>query len=153
MNYYKTAFLLTIVIICQVTVSDFFSIKGISPDFILIYLIFFSFKDKRTSSTITGFLGGLFQDLLGSGFIGISSLSKSVTGFFVNLFQEKSKIRKNILFYWVLLLGCFFHDVIFYMIYTMGTNFSFFEMLIRYSLPSTIYNFILGGLIYFALNK
>ena len=153
MNDYKTAFLLTVVIIFQITIADFFTIKGISPDFILIFLIFFSFKSNRTSSTVIGFTGGLFQDFLGSGFIGVSSLSKSLTGFFVNLYSEKSKIRKDILFYWMLFFGCLFHDVIFFMIYTMGTNLNFFEMLFRYSLPTTIYNFLLGGLIYFAINK
>jgi len=153
MNYYKTAFFLIIVIISQITLAEHFSIKGVTPDFILIYLIFYSFKNDRASSTIIGFIGGLFQDLLGSGFIGVSSLSKSVAGFVINFFSEKGKIRKNILFYWLLISGCFLHDVIFYIFYTMGTDFNFFSMLIKYSIPATVYNFFIGSLIYFAMNK
>ena len=137
-------------IILQSTLISLLSIEDIKPDLIIILLVIYGLQFGQISTTIAGFGIGLFQDFLISGVIGISSLSKSIAGFIAGTIGKKK--RKNSLQLFVLVLFCItlIHDVIFYTLYKFGTDMSLMKLLLRYSLPSTLYTVIVGTIINFA---
>ncbi|SVC21123.1 uncharacterized protein METZ01_LOCUS273977, partial [marine metagenome] len=53
--------------VIQILLSDFISLNGIRPDFILIYLLYISIQHGSFKGILLGFTLGMFSDLLGVG--------------------------------------------------------------------------------------
>ena len=119
-----TKFLLTTgigiaVFLFQILLSNFITIRGIRPDFMLIFIIYISLRGGSLSGVIVGFSFGLMEDLLSSGsLIGLASLTKSITGFLIGRLKGQY-IRMNPLIFhllWItILIGHFF--ILFYVSY------------------------------------
>jgi len=131
------------------------SIKEVRPNFVIIILIFFGFNFGGVYATIVGFSVGLIQGLgfLGGGFIGLSSLTKSIIGFYFGLFQKSKRKWNNLFFLLVLLCGCLIHNFLFLYIYTFGSEINIFSMLIKNVLPTSIYTTIVGMMIFYVFKK
>ena len=68
----------------QILLSDFLVIRGIRPDFMLIFVLYVSFQFGSLNGVILGFSLGILEDLISSGsLIGLSSLTKSISGFLI----------------------------------------------------------------------
>ena len=71
-----------IVFLVQFLLSDLLSIKGIRPDFILIYIIYSSIARGSFHGVIAGFILGLLVDLSGVGtYFGLSSVLYVLAGY------------------------------------------------------------------------
>ena len=96
--------------------------------------------------TITGFVAGMLLDILGGSFLGLSALSYSVAGFaggyFCNPDNDKYLIKYN--FLWVVFVCAFTSNFIYYNIFLQGALLSFFDILLKYILPSTTYTIIIS---------
>jgi rod shape-determining protein MreD len=90
--FYTLSFI--IVILFEMTISDLLSIRGISPRFSIVVLAYVGLVEGRARSTTIGFVFGLFQDLVGSGLIGLNALTKSVIGFFFGQFVGISRTHR-----------------------------------------------------------
>ena len=88
MKFIKYSVVFLIVFIVEISLIDIISIKGITPDIILIFLIFVSLKESQTTATLSGFGTGLFQDLFSFSMLGLYSLSKSISCFLTSYFQR-----------------------------------------------------------------
>jgi len=150
MTYLKEALFFLVAIILQSTLIDLIQIKDIKPDIVLLLLIFYGIRKQQYYTTILGFLTGFAQDIIGGSLLGLFALSKTISGFFIIVFRKVGKFKEIHSYILVLVLTCFLHDIIFYFIYTFGSHLSFMDLLIRYSLPKTIYTSGIGGIIIFA---
>ena len=83
----------------------YFHDKNISPDFMLVFLIFIASQNNRGYTTISGFLIGLTQDLLAhQDIFGFMALIKTCFGFFLGTIDLKTQSTRSIylLFYFLL---------------------------------------------------
>ena len=87
---------LFILLIVQHTLVPFISIKGISPDILLIFVLYWSGTKHRTYGVMIGFTAGLLQDLAGVGTTGVFALCKAVAAYAGYSFPM-SRHEKNIL--------------------------------------------------------
>lgn len=76
------------VLLLQMSLSDLLTIRGLRPDFILIYVVYVSLKWGSLTGVIAGFSMGLMEDALSAGsLMGLAPLTKSLTGFLVGRLQ------------------------------------------------------------------
>jgi len=147
MVYLREALFFLVAIIIQTTLVELIKIKDIKPDIVLLLLIFYGIKKPQYHSTILGFLSGIFQDIIGGGFLGLFALTKTVSGFFITIFRRIGKFKEIHSYILVLVATCLLHDILFYFIYTFNSHLSFSGMLLRYAIPKTIYTSGIGGII------
>ncbi|MDA3839309.1 MAG: rod shape-determining protein MreD [Candidatus Delongbacteria bacterium] len=88
-TYIQNTALIILLIIIQVKFSHLYSIFGIKPDILLVFLIRQSIKyPSPTRSLIRGFSAGILVDLLIGDVIGVSSLTYSVVSFATSYYKR-----------------------------------------------------------------
>ncbi len=68
-------------VLIQAAPLDFFVIKGVRPDIILILVVYAAFFYGAAAGLITGFTLGLLEDILSGSTLGLFTLSKSLVGY------------------------------------------------------------------------
>lgn len=91
MRYFIYLISLFLAVIIQITIFSTLSIRGITPDFVLVALVYISLKSNRSAATALGFFSGLLLDSLGSGMLGANALANTITAFLLTtIFFYKS---------------------------------------------------------------
>ncbi len=148
---YTIIFLLTFLI--DTNFIEFISIKGITPDIVLVFLIFLSLREQQSTATISGFVVGLFRDLFSSGVLGLSSLANSIACFLTSFFQRtKGTVAISQLAIIVFIVSLI-HDRIFQFIFLLGTNQQFFRSFLFYSVPKALYTMTIALIINFLFHR
>lgn len=138
----KYIFISLIIILLQSTVVLYFSISNIVPDLLLIWIIFIAIKWGQIPGTIYGFGIGLIFDLVSGGFIGLSSLSKAISGFITGYFYNENRIEivlGSYRFLMIVLLISIIHNLIYFLIFIQGSEISPFYALIRIGSTTALY--------------
>lgn len=130
-------FILSLVL--QLTIAPLFSINEIMPDFILIMVIAIALQKGRTWGIIAGCAAGLLFDNFGTGFFGLSSLTKTITAFLAGFIGGERLERRFVSIVGFLFLLLLIHDTIYYSIVSIGTTLGFWDTVVRYALPTTAY--------------
>ncbi|MDR5657889.1 rod shape-determining protein MreD [Serpentinicella sp. ANB-PHB4] len=149
MNVFIISLIIILNFIFQSTLLQYLSIMGVIPNTALILVVCFSlFLDKNKAATY-GFVTGMLQDILYSGFLGMYSLIYLILGYVVSSFSYK--IFKENIFISFTLTGM---STIFYILMNITILYLFgFETDSGYifrmnTLYQIIYNAILSILIY-----
>jgi len=79
--------LLGIAILLQSTIFEYIAIGGVKPDLSLIILVFIAIRSGSMVGQISGFAGGLIQDILSLPPLGFYSLIRTIVGFLYGLIQ------------------------------------------------------------------
>lgn len=111
MTWTKIILLPLIVLLIQFLMVDFLSIKLIRPDFVLIYVFYFSLLFGRTPGIILGFFIGLLSDITGVGsYFGLAPLTLSLTAYLTSYLIGKYEKLLPYVFHltWVSILGFHF---------------------------------------------
>lgn len=149
MRWLKYGILFSFAILIESNLSWFYEIGTHTPDLILILLIFISIKQGKIKGTSTGFTMGLIEDfILSVGYLGLSSLTKSITGFIMGYFTEsrRSRLFPGIMF--PTSIGIIINEVIETMFRIAGTSEGIFSAILTKTLPSSIYTFIVSIIIF-----
>ena len=124
------------------------SIKNVTPDLILIFVIIVSLREKRSKATLIGFFSGIIQDAFVTHFFGLSALSKSTVGFWGAFFRRPKKKYNLSSFSVAVVTLVFIHEMIFGFVYNLGTHFGFFRLLLYFIIPRMLYTFIFALISY-----
>ena len=145
MLWVKDGVLFLIALSIESNLSWFFEIGTHTPDLILILLIYIAIRNGKIKGTSTGFTFGLIEDLIVSvGFLGLSALTKSVTGFIMGYFAGS---RRSRLFPGIMLpmsIGIIVNEVIETMFRIAGTSEGIISAVLTKALPSSIYTFVIA---------
>ncbi|MDD4601199.1 hypothetical protein SDC9_09032 [bioreactor metagenome] len=83
----------TLIIVCttviQATIIPLLSIKGVSPDLLLIVVVSASLLYGKDHGVGIGFFAGLVQDLASGNIFGVNTLSKLSIGYLFGLAERK----------------------------------------------------------------
>ena len=110
MNQIKIYIIGLIVLGIQILLSDFLSLNGVRPDFILIFLLYISVQQGSFKGILIGFTFGIFADLIGvSTSFGLSPLTYTLTGYILGLLCHYNKIHSQLQFHSVWICIIFFH--------------------------------------------
>ncbi len=75
--------------------TKYLRINKIAPDFILIFLIFFSLYTDGMFALFLAFGAGLLQDILFRGLIGANSFSYCLISYLIGLLKNKLEIKER----------------------------------------------------------
>ncbi|MGE5380318.1 MAG: rod shape-determining protein MreD [Methylocystaceae bacterium] len=91
MSYWRLMVLIILPVFSILLESTFFSsyhFWGITPDLLLIFVVFISILDGRKAGAIYGFTCGLLLDLFLARYIGVNALSLAITGYITGIFRR-----------------------------------------------------------------
>jgi len=152
MQYLKYIIIYFILLFAEKNLLSFISIKGIVPDIILIFVIIISLQENKAKSTVIGFIAGLIQDIFSTYFFGLSALTKSIVGFWGGIFQQPKKKYSLSSYSIAVAIMVLVHEIIFGIIYNLGTHTGFFRLMVQFIIPRTVYT-LLFAVITFLLFK
>ena len=78
-------------LVIQITIVPLISISNVSPDLIIILLVYYAIRNGQIYGTILGFIYGFLFDLLTGSLVGSAMLSKTLTGFIAGYFSNENK--------------------------------------------------------------
>ncbi|MBH30898.1 MAG: rod shape-determining protein MreD [Candidatus Marinimicrobia bacterium] len=99
------------VLLLQILLSDFLTIRGLRPDFMLIYVIIVSMRSGSLAGIVAGFSLGLVEDFLSTGsLMGLAPLTKSLSGFMIGRLRGRYITMNPILFHliWISVVAIHF---------------------------------------------
>ncbi|MCJ7801282.1 MAG: rod shape-determining protein MreD [Candidatus Marinimicrobia bacterium] len=108
----KYGVILIIAFLLQIFLSNLFSIRGVRPDFLIIFVLYFAVNFGSFKGVLVGFSVGIIASLFDSGMtIGILPLIYSIVGYSGGFL--KSQHYKMIPLYFnfscfLIIIGCFF---------------------------------------------
>ena len=110
MNRIKIYVFGLIILAVQILLSDFLSINGIRPDFILIFIMYNSVRFGSFHGVSLGFILGIIADLLGIGTsFGLSPLTYTLTGYILGILFYHNKIYSQNHFHLIWICIILFH--------------------------------------------
>jgi len=145
MKWLKYGGLFLLALLIESNFSKFYVIGNYSPDLFIILVIYISLNEGKINGTLSGFSVGLIQDLaLSVGFLGLSSFTKSLSGFIVGFFTDSRRARKYPGILIPLIVGISVSHLFSSLFRSVGTEEGIISSIIRVGLPSAIYTFIVA---------
>lgn len=142
--------LITLVLVTfQTTIVSFTSIANIIPDVMLIWIVYIAITQGQIPATVYGFAIGLTLDLVSGQFLGLSALSKTIAGFLAGYFYHENKMDINLANYQFLIFvgtASFAHNLVYFTIFTQGSEVDWFTAVFRFGLFSTLYTTFLASI-------
>jgi rod shape-determining protein MreD len=80
----------------QLTVVPFISYQNISPDLLIILIVYYTLLNGQLFGTILGFLLGILFDLVSGGLLGSSAFAYTLAAFITGYFYNEKKINSNL---------------------------------------------------------
>jgi rod shape-determining protein MreD len=154
MYYLAQALLLVFLFSAQTTWLELFSFGGITPDLVLIWVVYCGVRHFRTGGIGAGVVMGLVQDSLSGGLLGVNTLSKGLIGYFFSTLKDKFYVEGLIPIGIFLIFSSIFDGFVFY--FSMGTILKgeVASSFLYQSLPIyCVYNALLAPFMFMALDK
>lgn len=134
-----------ILLVVQVNITGMVSISGISPDFLLIFIVYLAVREGQLYVIPWGFFIGLALDLSTGTVIGLSAFSKTMAAFTAGYFYSENKVLMTLATYRFLLLvllTAFVHNAVYFLVFTLGSGIGFFGAVFGYGLISALFTAI-----------
>lgn len=144
MNVSAYIIIVILTFLVQFTIVPLFSIRDITPDLILILVISMAFRLGQFWAVLFGCFAGLFWDLFGTEFVGLSSLSKTIVAFIAGFLGRERVERRSSVLIVLLFFTILIHDAVYYSILSIGTAVSLWKILLQVVFPKTFYTLIIA---------
>ena len=147
LQYILSIILFFPLLVIQTTVVPLISINGITPDLIMILLVFYSMKYGQVYGTVLGFLYGFLFDLITGTLLGSTMIAKTLAGFIAGYFSNENKVDnylKSYSFLLIVLLCAVVDLVIGAFFTTMDLNTNFILLFFNQGMLPGIYTAVLS---------
>ncbi len=133
----------------QVSVASWFSIFGISPDLVMIFVIATAIKFGPGAGCFWGFMAGFTQDVYAPvEWLGANAIAFTVIGFVVGQLEEKLLTLNAPAKVGVLGLAFFVCDMIYFGITGLSKDI-ITNLFLTQSLPECIYTMLIGAIVFY----
>ncbi len=138
-----------LVVVVQALVARFLVVVDIVPDLVLLWIVYIAVREGQLAATTAGFLLGLIIDLLSGqdGMLGLSTLSKTVGGFVAGYFFSEGKTYQTLggsRFIIAVAIVSVVHNGLYFVIFLQGTDIGWWEILLRYGIPTALYTSVVA---------
>src|SRR3989304_9532528 len=136
-------------VVLQSTFVQFIAIENITPDILVVWVVFLALRYGQIHATVAGFILGLIMDIISGSFVGLASLSKTVCGFVAGYFYNETKTAQILATYRFALLVFFtslIHNLIYFTIFVQGSELPFWRTLALFGLSTSVYTSVLSFL-------
>ena len=142
--------------VLQTTIARMLSLEGITPDLLIIWIVYLALTKGQMQATVWGFGIGLCMDLLSGDFLGLSALTKTLCGFLAGYFYNENKTQMTLgsyRFLLIILFASFLHNLVYFLVFTQGTDISFWRAIFQIGLTTTLYTATVSLIPMFAFSK
>jgi len=148
-GFIKYILLLTVALIIQKTFIWVVAVSSynITPDLVLIVLVYITIREGKIYGILSGFFAGLIIDLLAGTFLGLLAISNTITFFIIGNFKDESeKNLKSINFILITGLASLITNFLYFEIFfqSAATSISMIEVIYKYILPSVFYTMLIS---------
>jgi rod shape-determining protein MreD len=110
---------LGLAIVLQATLSGMWMSAGTRVNFVLVAVIYVALAFGAVSGLLAGTAGGLAQDALAGGLVGVGGLSKTLVGFFVGVLGAQFIVSQPVPRFVMFVGATFAHELIFQALYSL----------------------------------
>ena len=137
-----------ILIVLQVTFISLLALSkyNITPDLVIIMVIYMGYTRGHIAGMVSGFVAGLILDILSGSFIGLSALSYSLAGFISGYFcrQTSEGSSKRTSLVGIIFMCTLIAYTVFFIIYLQGSSVPVIEIFLKFVITTTIYTSVFG---------
>lgn len=147
MYYLKPVLFFIPLAILQLVVIPLISIYNITPNLILILIIYYTLKEGQIFGTILGFVIGFLLDLISGGLIGAFMFSFTISAFIAGYFYSENKMDINLASYFFLLIlfiSACVNSFLYARISNSASNISLLLLMIEEGLLPGLYTTLFG---------
>jgi rod shape-determining protein MreD len=138
----RYALITVVLVVLQSTFVRYIAIENITPDILVVWIVFLALRYGQIHATVAGFLLGLTMDIVSGGFLGLSGLSKTVCGFVAGYFYDETRTAEILATYrfaLMVFLISLIHNFIYFAILVQGSELPFWRTLLSFGLTTSIY--------------
>lgn len=142
-------------ILVQKFLDDFASINLVSPQIVILFVIFLALREGQLFGMGGGFVVGLLHDLLTTHFLGYTSFVGVIAGFIAGFFYKESDAElagKTFNFVWISSITLFFSELLALPIIAAG-ELNYFYVFLKFTLGTTVYTLVFAMIIVFVNGK
>ena len=144
--------LIALALLLQTSWAQEIAIYGISPDAVLLVLVYIGISGGQIQGALFGFFSGFLMDVYDPQAMGVNALANSLIGFAVGysrvgVVAEDLRVQALLLF-----LAGLLHDVIYFVFYAWSTPSAIPSLIVRYGVGSAVYTSAVGTLIFVVLS-
>lgn len=142
LRYVRYALLSLIFIVLQTKVMRLLAVEGITPDILTIWIVYIALKEGQLPATLWGFGIGLLFDLGTGNFVGLSALTKTISGFCSGYFYNENKTLLTLASYrflLIVLLVSVIQNTVYFSIYSQGSEIGLLRAVLQVGLATAFY--------------
>ncbi len=136
---------LAVAIVLQATLSGMWMSAGTRVNLVLVAIVYVALAFGAVTGLLAGTAGGLAQDALAGGIVGIGGLSKTIVGFFVGVLGAQFIVSQPVPRFVMFVGATFVHELCFQAVYALVESRSF-SMQYSAVLLQAVVNAVIGVL-------
>ncbi len=143
--YYAVVCLLASVV--QVNYLNVIAIEGMTPDLLLILVVYIAVREGQFPGIFAGFAIGLIFDILSMDLIGTNALAKTCAAFTAGFFYRENQWLRYIATYRFLVIvfiSSIVHNFIYFFFYLQVSNMSFMGFGLKYGIAVSFYTTVIA---------
>ncbi len=149
-------FITLLLLLIQTQVMHLLTLEGITPDILVIWIVYIAVREGQLPATIWGFAIGMLYDLATGSFIGLSAFSKTLCGFSAGYFFNEHKTQLTLSSYRYLIIVMavsMIHNTLYFSVFTRGSDIGLMRAIFQSGLATTFYTTTVTLLPMFAFSR
>jgi rod shape-determining protein MreD len=138
-------------ILIQKFMDNFAAINSVSPQLVVLFVVYVALREGQLFGTCNGFIAGFFHDLLVTHFLGFTSFIAVVASFVAGFFYKESDVElaaKTFNFTWIAAISLFVSELAALPIVASG-ELNYLYVFLKFTLGTTVYTSVFAMIIVF----
>ncbi|HUI30106.1 MAG TPA: rod shape-determining protein MreD [Candidatus Acidoferrales bacterium] len=138
-------------IVLQKFLDNFAAIDMVSPQLVILFVVFVALREGQLFGICNGFIAGFFHDLLVTHFLGVTSFIAVIASFVAGFFYKESDVElaaKTFNFIWISAISLFVSQFFALPIVSAG-ELNYFYIFLKFTLGTTAYTSVFAMIIVF----
>ena len=147
MRYLMYAVIGMLLSVVHLVFLRFIAVESVTPDLILLLVIWIALAEGQFIGVIAGFCFGLFYDAVSKDVLGTNALAKTVAGFVAGYFYKEGhtmQIIGSFKFLFIIGVCAFIHNLIYFFLYIRPMEVSFGRFFLIYGVATTLYTTVVA---------
>jgi len=119
MKVFKVVFIVVFALLLQTTLLRFLVGSEVQLDLVLVAIVYLAMTTSPVTALLSGAAGGVIQDALSGGIIGVSGVAKTIVGFSVALVGKEIIIARSLPRFVIFFGATLLHASVFLGLYSM----------------------------------
>jgi rod shape-determining protein MreD len=138
-------------ILLQKFLDNFAAIDQVSPQIIVLFVVYVALREGQLFGICNGFIAGFFHDLLVTHFLGLTSYIAVVASFVAGFFYKEGDVElaaKTFNFTWTSAVSLFISELAALPIVASG-ELNYFYVFLKFTVGTTVYTSVFAMIIVF----